>query len=58
MFVRVAVNIPAHRTFSYAVPEHLWKDIAVGKRVFVPFGGKKITGYVLETTSVAEIDHY
>jgi primosomal protein N' (replication factor Y) len=55
MFIRVAVNIPAHRTFSYTVPEHLWKDIAVGKRVFVPFGGKKITGYVLETTSVAEI---
>ncbi|MFH1079975.1 MAG: primosomal protein N' [Pseudomonadota bacterium] len=54
MFVRVAVNIPAHRTFSYAVTEPFWKDIAVGKRVFVPFGGKKITGYVLETTSIAE----
>ncbi|PKN59872.1 MAG: hypothetical protein CVU53_05995, partial [Deltaproteobacteria bacterium HGW-Deltaproteobacteria-11] len=55
MFVRLAVNIPSDRTFLYAVPEDMKKDIAVGKRVFVPFGGKKITGYVLETTSVAEI---
>jgi primosomal protein N' (replication factor Y) len=56
MFVRVAVNIPAFRTFSYAVPEPLWKDIAVGKRVLVPFGRKKVTGYMLETMSVADVD--
>ena len=56
MFVRVAVNIPSHRTFSYAVPEHLWKELAVGKRVLVPFGRKKMTGYLLEVTSVAAVE--
>ncbi|MBA4397980.1 MAG: primosomal protein N', partial [Syntrophus sp. (in: bacteria)] len=56
MFVRVAVNIPAHRTFSYAVPEHLRQAIAVGKRVLVPFGRKKMTGYLLEIMSVADVD--
>jgi primosomal protein N' (replication factor Y) len=56
MFVRVAVNIPAFRTFSYAVPEPLRKDIAVGKRVLVPFGRKRLTGYLLEATSDAQVD--
>ena len=56
MFVRVAVNIPSHRTFSYAVPEHLQKGIAVGKRVLVPFGSKRMTGYLLESTSVAPVE--
>ena len=56
MFVRVAVNIPSDRTFLYAVPEHLEPPMAVGKRVLVPFGGKAMTGYVLEATSVSDIE--
>jgi primosomal protein N' (replication factor Y) len=56
MFVRVAVNIPSERTFLYAVPEHFEPAIAVGKRVLVPVGGKKMTGYLLEATSVADVD--
>jgi primosomal protein N' (replication factor Y) len=56
MFVRVAVNIPSHRTFTYAVPENLQKGIAVGKRVLVPFGRKRITGYLLESTPVAPVE--
>ncbi|MDD5775946.1 MAG: primosomal protein N', partial [Candidatus Omnitrophica bacterium] len=35
--------------------ETLKGDVAVGKRVFVPFGGKKITGYVLDTPSVVDV---
>jgi primosomal protein N' (replication factor Y) (superfamily II helicase) len=56
MFVRVAVNIPSQRTFSYLVPEPLEKGIAVGKRVLVPFGRKRITGYLLESMSVAAVE--
>jgi len=29
------------------VPEKFEKSIAVGKRVFVPFGRKRLTGYIL-----------
>jgi len=57
MFVRVAVNIPSYRTFSYAVPEHLKPEIAIGKRVLVPFGRKRITGYLLEVMPTATIEH-
>ena len=47
MFVSVAVGIPSEKTFTYAVPEALEKSAAVGKRVLVPFGRKRLTGYVL-----------
>ncbi len=47
MFVSVAVGIPSEKTFTYAVPEALEKSVAVGKRVLVPFGRKRLTGYVL-----------
>jgi primosomal protein N' (replication factor Y) len=56
MFVRVAVNIPSHRTFSYLVPEHLEKKIDVGKRVLVPFGRKRITGYLLDAMCIAGVE--
>ncbi|HUH67144.1 MAG TPA: primosomal protein N' [Syntrophales bacterium] len=52
MFVTVAVNIPAEKTFTYSVPETLRDEIAVGKRVLVPFGRRRITGYVIESSGV------
>jgi len=48
MFVTVAVNIPADKTFSYSVPEALERNIAIGKRVLVPFGRRRLTGYIVE----------
>ncbi len=51
MFVTVAINIPAEKTFSYEVPAAQEKDVAVGKRVLVPFGNRRLTGYILEITS-------
>ncbi|HVO65438.1 MAG TPA: primosomal protein N' [Syntrophales bacterium] len=48
MFVTVAVNIPSHKTFSYAVPAALQNDILIGKRVYIPFGKRRLTGYIIE----------
>jgi len=48
MFVNVALNIPSEKNFTYAVPEALQQDIAIGKRVFVPFGNKKRSGFIVE----------
>lgn len=36
------------KTFDYRVPEHLWGELAVGMQVYVPFGSRKLTGYVVE----------
>ncbi|MBI4633504.1 MAG: primosomal protein N' [Deltaproteobacteria bacterium] len=57
MFVRVAINIPADKTFSYEVPATLERDVAVGKRALVPFGNRKLTGYILEITATATYEN-
>ena len=48
MFVRVAIAIPSPKTFTYAVPENHVSAVAVGKRVLVPFGNRRVTGFILE----------
>ena len=45
--IRVAVALPVYKTYTYSVPESLCERVAVGKRVFVPFGRRRVTGYVL-----------
>ncbi|MFN4258135.1 MAG: primosomal protein N' [Gemmataceae bacterium] len=47
MFADVVFDRPLDHAYTYAVPDHLLGDIAVGKRVWVPFGrGDKATvGY-------------
>ncbi len=51
MFVRVAIPIPSAKTFTYAVPGTLVSSVAVGKRVLVPFGRKRLTGWIIEILS-------
>ena len=55
MYVSVALNIPADRLFSYKVPENLTSAAQVGKRVFVPFGGRKRTGFIVSTSSTCDL---
>jgi len=47
MYVDVALNIPSDKTFTYEVPAELRDEIETGKRVFVPFGNKKRTGFIV-----------
>ena len=47
MFVNVALNIPADKLFTYAVPANLQQEAQIGKRVFVPFGRRKRTGFIV-----------
>ncbi|MBT1074138.1 replication restart helicase PriA [Geobacter grbiciae] len=45
--IEVAIPLPLDTTFHYRVPEGLMPRIVAGKRVLVPFGRRKVTGYVL-----------
>jgi len=45
--IEVAIPLPLDTTFHYRVPEALMPRIAPGKRVLVPFGRRKVTGYTL-----------
>ncbi len=54
-YIEVAVTLPVFNTYTYAVPEALKEIIAPGKRVLVPFGKRKITGYVLGCAKNSDI---
>ena len=42
----IAVPIKQNKTFHYAVPEEMASSLAVGSRVLVPFGSRRVTGTV------------
>ena len=44
----VAVPRPVRRLFTYSIPEALAARCLSGVRVIVPFGRRKLTGYLLE----------
>ena len=44
-FVEVAVALPVHGGFTYAVPAGL--DLQIGHVIQVPFGRQRVTGYVV-----------
>ncbi len=56
MFINVALNIPAEKLFTYEVPINLQNQIAVGKRVFVSFGRRKRTGFIVEVNNSCSLE--
>jgi primosomal protein N' (replication factor Y) len=44
--IEVAISLPVHQTYTYSVPESFADFLATGKRVLVPFGRRRVTGYV------------
>lgn len=60
MFVQVLVELKAKqisKTFTYQVPELLQNQIAVGKRVLVPFGRQKLEGFILKIEEQVKADY-
>ena len=55
MFVNVALNIPHDKLFTYEVPQNLENLMEIGKRVFVPFGRRKRTGFVVAIKSSCDL---
>jgi primosomal protein N' (replication factor Y) (superfamily II helicase) len=57
-FARVIIPSPVKEPLTYAVPAALREDLAVGMRVLIPLGKRKVIGIVYEllaSTSVANI---
>ncbi|MDA3835448.1 MAG: primosomal protein N', partial [Spirochaetales bacterium] len=46
MYIEIVFNIPVNRSFTYEADENL--GCRIGVRVSVPFGRRKLTGYVIE----------
>lgn len=53
MFVVVALPLPISKNFIYSVPEELTDVIRLGVPVFVPFGRRNLTGYIIGFTDNA-----
>ncbi len=45
--IEVAVALPVESTYTYEIPDDLSEAADIGKRVMVPFGNRKVTGYIL-----------
>lgn len=58
VFVEVIIPRPLAGTFTYRVPRTLENDVAVGKRVVVPFGRRKLyTGIIFEVHDRPPTEH-
>ena len=53
-FIEVALGIPLAKLLSYRVPDELRSGTEVGKRVLVPLGKRKVTGYVVGSDAKPE----
>ena len=47
MLIEVALPLAIYKTFVYAVPQDLISDVKIGIAVYVPFGSRELTGYVV-----------
>jgi primosomal protein N' (replication factor Y) len=51
LYAEVAIALPVEKTLHYAIPAQQRAILEVGKRVLVPLGKRRVTGYVLKTCS-------
>ncbi len=49
LYAEVAIALPVEKTFHYDIPVQLRPICEVGKRVLVPLGRRRVTGYLLAT---------
>jgi primosomal protein N' (replication factor Y) (superfamily II helicase) len=50
-YAEVVFNLPIKEPFTYKIPPEFSGKVKVGMRVFVPFGRRRITGYVVSLTA-------
>jgi len=55
-YIDVAVALPVHKTYTYGVPQGWLSRMSVGCRVLVPFGRRRLTGYILAVVEQSSHD--
>ncbi|MCP4024178.1 MAG: primosomal protein N', partial [Desulfobacteraceae bacterium] len=53
-YIEVAVTLPVNHTFIYEIPENLDDRCVPGMRVLVPFGRRRVTGYILKRQETSD----
>ena len=49
-YAEVLLNLPYEASYSYMIPDELEADAVFGVRVSVPFGRRKMTGFIVAVT--------
>ncbi|MEI8176802.1 MAG: primosomal protein N' [Candidatus Omnitrophota bacterium] len=57
MIAEIAVGLAVDKTFHYRIPDALTGSVSVGKRVWVPFGFKRVVGYVVSIADLSDVPH-
>ena len=58
-YAKIIVDISHEKldkTFDYRIPPYLRERIDIGMQVYIPFGNRRITGYVVELSDEASYD--
>lgn len=55
IILEIAIPLYLDTTFHYLVPERLKEQAITGRRALVPFGNRKMTGYILGTAADSAI---
>ncbi len=58
LYIDIAIAFPVYKTYLYEVPEKFEKDAEIGRRVLVPFGKRKVTGYILGYENKEELSDF
>jgi len=53
-YIDIAVALPVYNTYTYGIPETLLPFAEEGRRVLIPFGQRKVTGYILGSAEKIE----
>jgi len=54
-FADIAIALPIDKLFQYSIPEPISDNVKIGARVFVPFGPRRVVGYVVGLGDAAEV---
>ncbi|MCP3874844.1 MAG: primosomal protein N' [Desulfobacteraceae bacterium] len=53
-YIVVAVTLPIMKSYTYELPEHMKGVCSLGMRVLVPFGKRRVTGYIISGQMTCE----
>ncbi|WP_096894518.1 replication restart helicase PriA [Candidatus Scalindua japonica] len=54
-FAEVVLDIPLNKKFHYKIPPSFVNQVAIGKRVKVPFGNRTVVGYCVGLTNISDV---
>jgi len=55
-YASCVIRLPIDRSFTYRIPQRLEGEIDIGKRVWIPFGPRKVIGYVVDILNKIDIE--